>query len=238
MTNKFTSTFEYKLIYIFRINDDAHQGLLKIGDATLRSNALSNTLTPSCRELNQAAKNRINQYTATAGIEYDLLYTELAQVEIEGKLKAFRDHKVHEVLIRSGIKRHYFDTYNKQNEWFATDLETAKKAIAAVKAGRKALFQSEKSTDKSPVVFRPEQKEAIEKTVAQFKKSDRMLWNAKMRFGKTLSALEIAKRMRFKKTIIFTHRPVVRGGLRTLKKSSTIPMITLLGQNKKIKALL
>ncbi len=39
-----------------------------------------------------------------------------------------------------------------------------------------------------------------------------MLWNAKMRFGKTLTALEVAKRMNFKKTIIFTHRPVVSDG--------------------------
>lgn len=39
-----------------------------------------------------------------------------------------------------------------------------------------------------------------------------MLWNAKMRFGKTLSALQVAKQMGFKKTIIFTHRPVVSDG--------------------------
>lgn len=39
-----------------------------------------------------------------------------------------------------------------------------------------------------------------------------MLWNAKMRFGKTLSALQVAKEMGFKKTLIFTHRPVVSDG--------------------------
>lgn len=32
--SKFNSTFEYKLIYIFRINDKKHNGCLKIGDAT------------------------------------------------------------------------------------------------------------------------------------------------------------------------------------------------------------
>lgn len=39
-----------------------------------------------------------------------------------------------------------------------------------------------------------------------------MLWNAKMRFGKTLTALEVAKQMGFKRTIIITHRPVVSEG--------------------------
>lgn len=39
-----------------------------------------------------------------------------------------------------------------------------------------------------------------------------MLWNAKMRFGKTLTALQVVKKCGFEKTIIFTHRPVVSDG--------------------------
>lgn len=39
-----------------------------------------------------------------------------------------------------------------------------------------------------------------------------MLWNAKMRFGKTLSALQVAKDMNYKRTLILTHRPVVDEG--------------------------
>lgn len=34
----FENTFEYKLIYIFRINDETHKGYLKIGDATIHTN--------------------------------------------------------------------------------------------------------------------------------------------------------------------------------------------------------
>lgn len=212
MSIKFIPTFDYKLIYIFRINDEPHKGLLKIGDATIHTATSPDALIPSCKELNQAAKNRINQYTTTAGITYDLLYTEIALYTDNGKLKAFRDHKVHEVLLHSGIRRKLLDTQNKQNEWFQTDLETAKKAIEAVKECRPSLLNSEVTTQKSPVIFRPEQTEAIEKTIIQFKKSNRMLWNAKMRFGKTLSALEVVKRIGAKRTIIFTHRPVVSDG--------------------------
>ena len=214
--NAFLTTFEYKLIYIFRINDEAHKGLLKIGEATFNTDKSHDDLVPNCNALNVAAKKRINQYTTTAGITYELLHTELAQhyVEKDGKtrLLAFNDHDVHKVLERSGIKRHYFDTQNKANEWFKVDLETAKKAIIAVKEGRASLNSSEVSKDRSPIIFRPEQVEAITRTVKLFKTSNQMLWNAKMRFGKTLSALQVAKICEFKHVLILTHRPVVSDG--------------------------
>lgn len=206
----FTNTFAYKLIYIFRINDEPHKGLLKIGDTTVESNKSLEELAPNCRELNQAAKNRIDQYTSTAGIRYELLHTEIAL--IESTHKAARDNKVHEVLIHSGIEKKYFDTHRKQNEWFKVDLETAKNAIKAVREGRKSLTGTEISQDRSPIQFRPEQEEAIKRTIAQFSKGNDMLWNAKMRFGKTLTALQVVKLKEFKHTIIFTHRPVVSDG--------------------------
>ncbi len=212
----FKPTFSYKLIYIFRVNDDAHKGVLKIGEATCASECTSTELVPNCRELNLAAKKRINQYSQTMGTVYELLHTELAlrAVYNDGKtaVKAFSDHDVHKVLERSGIKHRYFDPKNKANEWFEVDLETAKRAIQAVKAGRASLTSSEISEGIDPIIFRPEQEKAIHDTVAQFKKGDRMLWNAKMRFGKTLCALQVAKLMEFRKTIILTHRPVVNNG--------------------------
>ena len=76
--NGFSSTFDYKLIYIFRINDNNHKNMLKIGEATLHTDKNYSEFAPKCSELNKAAKNRINQYTTTAGIVYDLLYTEIA----------------------------------------------------------------------------------------------------------------------------------------------------------------
>lgn len=214
--NTFQSTFEYKLIYVFRINDEAHKGLLKIGEATCNTDKAPTDLIPNCHELNVAAKFRINQYTTTAGIAYDLLYTELAQKTVTSgdkvKTLAFRDHDVHDVLKRSGIKNHYFDTERKANEWFEVDLETAKNAISAVKENRSSLLSSEISEGKNPIIFRPEQVEAIRKTVKKFKTGNQMLWNAKMRFGKTLTALQVAKECSFEHILILTHRPVVSDG--------------------------
>lgn len=208
---KFTSSLKLKLIYVFRINDDAHRGCLKIGEATSDNENIWG-LEPNSKALNQAAKKRIDQYTQTAGIAYDLLYTELTIYNDKNGLKAFSDHEVHNVLTRSGVKKKIFDSKNKANEWFVTDLETVKKAITAVKEGKDSLHASEISETQNPIVFRPEQKEAIEKTAKQFKKGNEMLWFAKMRFGKTLSALQVVKEHEFTRTLILTHRPVVDKG--------------------------
>ena len=119
---------------------------------------------------------------------------------------------MHKVFERSNIKKHIFDTQNKANEWYQTNLGTVKNAISAVKANRQSLLSNEITTTHDPIIFRPEQLKAIHDTKAQFRKGDRMLWNAKMRFGKTLTALQVAKEMGYKKTIILTHRPVVSDG--------------------------
>ena len=215
MAQIFNQAFEQKLIYVYRINDTAHEGILKIGEASCNAGMAYFAFEPNCKELNTAAKDRIRHQTQTAGVTFELLYTE-ATAYMKGKnLIVFQDHDIHDILVRSGIKRKIFDTEHKANEWFYTDLETVKKAIAAAKEGRTSLNASEISTDRSPVIFRPEQTEAIEKTIKQFKKSGgshQMLWNAKMRFGKTLSTLEVIKRMNYNRTLILTHRPVVDSG--------------------------
>ena len=189
----FEDAFKDRLIYIFTIDDAAHKGLLKIGETTLKSQNIS---------LEQAARNRIKQYTNTAGVNFNLLHTELA---VKNNGQTFRDYDVHRVLKKYKIKI----KGSSAREWFKVDLNTAINAIKAVKRDKKKL-----SADKFiPVTFRPEQEDAINRTVEYFKKGGKdFLWNAKMRFGKTLCALEVARQMKFSKTIIITHRPVVNEG--------------------------
>ncbi len=219
MVSGFSAAFNAKLIYIFRINDAAHQGCLKIGETSLQSSNL-NALPPNCPELNAAAHQRIAQYTQQAAIAYDLLYTEVAQRMVSTsdarrnfsyQVLPFSDHDVHQVLLRSGIKRKDFDLKHKANEWFECDLNTAIQAITAVKEGRSAINATTTDTAPAPISFRPEQQEAIAKTTKKFqsKNGTRMLWNAKMRFGKTLCALQVVKELNLRRTIIITHRPVV-----------------------------
>lgn len=214
MTAKvFEKAFEYKVIYIFTVEDTIHAGLVKIGDATLKTNTSIDKLVPNCRELNQASLNRIKKYTGTAGLIPRLLWSEVAvrtvkQSDNTLKLEAFRDHQVHSVLKNSGINP---QKLSNSREWFAVDIETAKKAIEAVKNNYANLSNSD-AVKHQPIIFRPEQADCIEKVVKHFKKADRFLINAKMRYGKTFVSLEIVKRCKFQKTIIMTHRPVVDDG--------------------------
>lgn len=210
--NRYEDPYSYKLIYVFRINDKDHEGCLKVGDTTVLYERDPSELTPSCQILNAAANDRINQYTNTAGVHYDLLYTELAYFKTDkGEGKSFTDKVVHRVLLDSGIKK---KKITNAKEWFETDLATVKNAIRAVKKERKFLTGGEITNDNNPIEFRPSQEEAIEKTVKRFssKSNRRFLWNAKMRFGKTLAAYEVVKRLGYSRTLIYTHRPVVLKG--------------------------
>lgn len=214
---KFDCTYKYKLIYVFSMPYDTHKGLLKIGEATLTTDTKPAYLTPNCRELNQAAIARIKSYTATASVNFKLEYTELAVLQRDGYFHVFNDKDVHKVLMNSGIHKVQPNGATGE-EWFATSLNIAINAIKAVKEGKSTLSASEKTNAASAMAkidFREEQEAAIEQTIRAFKKSNEMLWYAKMRFGKTLTALEVVRRSQYRRVIIVTHRPVVSDGWST-----------------------
>ena len=70
--------------------------------------------------------------------------------------------------------------------------------------------------------MRPEQQEAVTKTMAYFKsfkkenpnKTPHFLWNAKMRFGKTFTSYQLAKKMGWKKLLVLTFKPAVEDAWR------------------------
>lgn len=192
---------------------DDHKGLLKVGEATLKSNKQPNDILPNSRDLNQAAHARIKQEVGTASVRYTLLHTELAVRTVGNYLAAFSDKDVQKVLMNSGI--HKVQPNGKTGaEWFATNIETAKAAIKALKEGKSSLSSADiaKNTPHETIEFREEQIDAVNKTLRTFKKDDEMLWYAKMRFSKTLTALEVIRRNQYRRVIIVTHRPVVDDG--------------------------
>ena len=208
----FESSLKPRLIYVFAISDDWHKDCLKIGETTLDEEDGDLLLPPNSESLNKSAHKRIDQYTKTAGIAYSLLHTEMTLFIKGNTICSFNDKQVHSVLERSGVKKKVFDTVKGANEWYCCDLETVKKAISAVKHGQTSLHPGDVSQTQNPIILRPEQDAAVEKTKKQFRRHNQMLWNAKMRFGKTLCALRVAKDMEMKRTIIITHRPVVDEG--------------------------
>ena len=210
---KFDQTVSYKLIYVISCPYEDHRGLLKVGDATLKSNELPENIRPNSHLLNQAAKERIKQYIGTFSSKYTLLHTELAVKRMGSYLTSFRDKDVQSVLMNSGIHK-VQPNGETGEEWFETNVETAKSAITAVKEGKTSISPAKivRETPYTPIDFREEQKDAIEKTLKVFKKDNEMLWYAKMRFGKTLTALEVIRRSQYRRVIIVTHRPVVDDG--------------------------
>lgn len=201
-TSQINQTFSYGIIYVYSIPDKKHAGRLKIGRATLTS---SDTTQGS---INAAATARIEQQTKTADIAYQLEHAELA---VTNSGEFFSDTDVHNVLIRSGYERKAESVKNARSEWFEVTLDVAKSAITAVKNGRSALTTREKqSSVATPFQFRPNQLDAIEKTTKAIKRGrTRFLWNAKMRFGKTSAAMQVAKVNEMQKVLIVTHRPSV-----------------------------
>ncbi|HII3871811.1 TPA: Eco57I restriction-modification methylase domain-containing protein [Enterococcus faecium] len=209
------NTFDRKLIYIQSAKDadgtwKMYQGLEKIGDASVPENYEAD-FTPNSEYLREYASRRIKQYMTTAGVPFVLHWAQLA---VNKKNQFFRDHDVHEVLKRSGYNPQTIgeDDTGKPNEWFSVTVDVAKKAIQAVKDGKGSLDSEKDDFDEFKINFRPEQKDAIEQTKTVFKTKDEMLWNAKMRFGKTLSSLQVIKESQYKKVLIMTHRPVVSDG--------------------------
>ena len=212
MKHSITDTFDYNVVYVYTIPGSTHRGRLKIGDATLKLDRFD-FLDEKEREkkMRRAAKDRIDQQTQTADIEYELLHCELA---ITKNKTVFRDYDVHNILLRSGYEKK--SIRKGAREWFEAPLETAIASIEAAKEGLRWIGNQpvDGETSNTEFPFRECQSDAIKKTLNHFKKKStaKFLWNAKMRFGKTTAALQVAKEMKFAKTLIYTHRPAVLDG--------------------------
>ena len=118
----------------------------------------------------------------------------------------FTDHEVHRALRDRGVK-------NPEGEWFKCSVEQVKAAVIAVKTGE--MGEETRSLD---FKMRPEQKAAVKTTATYFKRAQRedpdktphFLWNAKMRFGKTFAAYQLAKKMKWRKVLVLTFKPAVQ----------------------------
>ena len=202
---------KYRLIYCAVIDDDKHAGMIKIGDTEFIPTKPVNTYVPNEAALQKEADARIRAWSGTAAAGAKLIYCEalIRYNDMVQNYETYRDSSVHTVLQHSGFPKVDFDSENDSGrEWFTVDLETVKAAIKATKEYRDYLDTSE-LPQKTIYDLREEQSRAVKETIARFEKKNDMLWHAKMRFGKTITALNLVKQKAFKRTIIITHRPVV-----------------------------
>lgn len=146
---------------------------------------------------------------------YEIVFNETAMRD-NGTF--FDDHAIHKRLAAQGFVR-------ENGEWFRCSLKDVQAAFIAEKQS-KPLSDGLSRTHDFPM--RPEQQAAVEKTAAYFREFQReegitphFLWNAKMRFGKTFAAYQLAKEMGWKRVLVLTFKPAVLSAWREDLRSHT-----------------
>lgn len=175
-------------IYAYEDTNPQYQGLLKVGYTTID------------------VQSRVAQQYPIVKPGKPPYRIVLEESAMRNDGSAFTDHDVHRHLRKAGIK-------NPDGEWFRCSVKEVKAAVIAIRSGE--LNEESRSLD---FKMRPEQVAAVEKTVAYFKsfrrengnKPPHFLWNAKMRFGKTFAAYQMAKKMGWKKILVLTFKPAVQ----------------------------
>ena len=178
-------------IYAYAIADKAHAGLLKVGQTT------------------RDVKQRVAEQLKTANIKnYSIVLTEYA-VRDDGT--SFTDHQVRAVLAKKGCEK-------ADLEWMRCTLKDVKTVLTELQTGQRFAGTHDQS-----FAMRAEQRAAVEKTHAYFHsiwKEDmhsvpRFLWNAKMRFGKTFTSYQLARRLGAKRVLVVTFKPAVEDAWQT-----------------------
>ena len=175
-------------IYAYEDTNPQYAGLLKIGYTTV-----------------DAQRRVAQQYpTRKPGNPPFRIVLEESAMRSDGS--AFNDHDIHHYLRVSQVR-------NPEGEWFRCSVEVVKAAVIAVRTGQ--MNEEHRSLD---FKMRPEQEAAVEKTANYFinfkkdntDKTPHFLWNAKMRFGKTFAAYQLARRMGWRKVLVLTFKPAVQ----------------------------
>lgn len=148
----------------------------------------------------QDAEKRIGQQTHTADIEYHIEWSKNATFD-DGSGELFKDSDFHAYLVKCGVKR------QKGTEWFQISASEAKSKLDEFRENRGI----KKADNVIPYRLRNEQNEAVERAQDYFTIHDHgeFLYNAKPRFGKTLTVYDLAKRMDLSKVLIVTNRPAI-----------------------------
>ena len=178
----------HPMIYAYRELNPDYAGLLKVGYTE--------------KDVDRRVAQQYPTKRPDGKVPYEIVYRTSAMRE-DGS--CFTDHDVHRMLRRKKIAA-------VGGEWFRCSVQDLEAAVLAVKTDT----ANEENRTRT-FAMRPEQAEAVNKTVAYFRaakqdapdRAPKFLWNAKMRFGKTFASYELAKRMELKKILVLTFKPAV-----------------------------
>ncbi|ABL81102.1 MULTISPECIES: DEAD/DEAH box helicase family protein [unclassified Nocardioides] len=151
-----------------------------------------------------SAEKRIDQQASQMSITKEKVWSRRALYTTEAGGR-FTDKDFHEYLRQQGVQR---ETTPKRTEWH--NLAAApKRSLDYFNefAGQDfADFQADGVDD---YVLRPEQQAAVDQALAAFAAHDEVLWNAKPRFGKTLTTYNLMRKLDVHRVLIVTNRPAI-----------------------------
>ncbi|MDO4649637.1 MAG: DEAD/DEAH box helicase family protein [Eubacteriales bacterium] len=148
----------------------------------------------------QSVAQRIKQQTHTADIHWELAWQDNAMYK-DGSGEYFTDHDFHDFLeIEKQVKR------EKGTEWF--QISGNQSQLDFLTFARRATAKKKESGCNYDL--REEQADAVRKTKEYFENGGtEFLWNAKPRFGKTLTSYDLVRQMGLQKVLIVTNRPSI-----------------------------
>lgn len=149
-------------------------------------------------------ETRIKEQLHTAGIPHKTWWHMRAAYMTE-PYGTFTDKDFHAYLKKLGVAR------QKGTEWFQISPNQSKRDFIEFAQNHGVPEAGNTEKPAIPYVLREEQNQAVEMTLAYFHshKNGEFLWNAKPRFGKTLSAYDLCKRMGAVNVLIVTNRPAI-----------------------------
>ncbi len=158
-------------------------------------------------------REQLYQVKMPTSVQYDVLLVERAITD-DGHV--FTDHAVHKALQRKAVHRRSDPDSGRPTEWFECTKDELLAAVVEVRTGQ----QSGSLRARRAFPMRPEQEAAVTQTLMYFERhSDpenrpHFLWNAKMRFGKTFTMYQLAKRMGWLRVLVLTFKPAVEDAWR------------------------
>jgi hypothetical protein len=178
-------------IYAYEINQPTHVGQLKIGQTT------------------QDVRTRVSQQLKTANIKNYRILVDESAVKQDGSY--LTDFQVRRHLASKG-----FEAVNL--EWMRVTQDEVLQAIQELR-----LDKTYEGSHHLDFAMREEQQMAVMKTHDYFHSvwredmnaTPRFLWNAKMRFGKTFTSYQLAKKLGAKRVLVVTFKPAVEDSWKT-----------------------
>lgn len=154
----------------------------------------------------QDVDTRIRQQTHTANVKAHKEWQGTAIYD-DGSGKTFKDTDFHAYLTANGIRRLYDDD-GSSTEWFNVNGNVSRMMFFDFKSGK---ADRPSSVSVIPYTLRAEQTAAVSQTQAYINDhpNGESLWNAKPRFGKTLSVYDLCKQIKAEKVLIVTNRPAI-----------------------------